>query len=179
MAPAQPSLSPQHTCPFVICVFGGAGGWDKACLCTHHQVQEVLRLSGSPKPFPGPSPILPTPMPLLEPHPLPDVDIHKPVRSLLAPPPSPGLHYADPASGPLRVNRPLYPSGCSYNGGAHPVFEGSRHDCLPCAEPEGQQGGQPTLVAAWPPQPCCLSRWPSLSPGQQEECACPHPRGRP
>lgn len=40
--------------------------------------------SGSPRPFPEPSPLFPTPTPFSKPHPLKDMDTYKPVSSHLS-----------------------------------------------------------------------------------------------
>ena len=165
------SVSRAHT-PICHLYLGGVGGRDGACLCTHHQVEGVSAApKGAPVPLLGTAPSSQpcTPLGALSPprcgHPCTSYSL-----SLCSPCSPHSSHgHANPTSaGPIWTGSPLHPCGCFHNGGAHPVFGGSRHDCLPCTEPEGQRGGQlaPKGCPATPALPCSVP-WPSLNPGSR------------
>lgn len=131
----------------------GAGGWG---LPLHPPLSpgQSAALRGAPSPFLVPAPSsqsltrlgAPSPPRCRHPQTAPLISAY-PTFHVLA------LTMLTPSQRPLRMDSLFYRSGRPHLGGAHPVFESGRHDCLPCAEPEGQQGENLLSVAARLPSP--------------------------
>lgn len=165
MAPAQPLPSPEHTHPFVICVLGGWGAGMGPASAPTTKSRECLQPLREPQFLSWAQPPPPNHALLLEPCPLPDVDIPAQASHLASA--HPALHTlamampTPPLQGPSGQAALSTPVAVSIMG--VPIQCLGAADMTACHVQSPKASGEDGLLpkAAQLPQPC-----PAQCPGR-------------